>query len=185
MKITNAMTKEKVLSPKEFVAQLPALKSAARHWHHLSHQMIVSACVHAHLFGDIRGISTVIDMMPAGTKTNSMRNFVLMFAPVKWNATAKKFKFQADKVVSDLMSADGAHVDMLCEMLNKHWSSFGQVEKADTFKPFDLQAKLASLLKEANKRLDADTGPIKREKMTATDVNKLAETIRTLFPEGV
>ena len=94
----------------------------------LTHQMIASACIHAHLFGDIRGIDAVIKMMPAGAKTNSMRNYVLMFAPVKWSDVSKKFKFIVEKQVRNIMSADSGHVDMLTEMLNKHWSSFGPKE---------------------------------------------------------
>lgn len=183
MQINTSMNKDGVLSPKDFVANLPALKTAAKQWHNLSHQMIVSACIHAHLFGDIRGITTVVSMMPTSAKTNSMRNFVLMFAPVKWSATTKKFKFQSDKAVKNIMEADSGHVDMLNEMFNKHWSSFGASEKASTFKPFDLQARLDRLMKDMNKALDdANTGA--QETIKAADVNAVMALRKQLFGEA-
>lgn len=180
MIINSAMTPADILSQKDFAANLSVLKNSAKEWHRLTHKMIASACVHAHQFGDIRGISAVIAMMPAGAKTNSMRNYVLMFAPVKWSAVSKKFKFNAESQVKDIMAADSGHVDMLTEMLTKHWSSFGPTDKAESFKPFDLKAKLDRLLKDMNKALDAD-GAAERETIKPADVNELKAIREKLF----
>lgn len=183
MQINHAITAGDILSPKAFAEKLVVLKGAAKEWHKLTHLMIASACVHAHQFGDIRGISAVISMMPQGAKTNSMRNYVLMFAPVKWSDAGKKFKFCAEKQVKDILASDSGHVDMLAELLTKHWSSFGPKESAESFKPFDLKAKLDRLMKDMNKALEAPDAAI-RETIKSADVNAVAELRRQLFGEA-
>ena len=184
MKIAISLTANDILSPKAFVTQLATLKSVTKDWHRLTHQMIASACLHAHQFGDIRGLSSVISMMPQGAKTNSMRNYILMFAPVKWSAVSKKFKFCAEKQIANLISADSGHVDMLNELLNKHWSTFGPTEKAETFKPYDLKAKLDRLLVDMGKALDAPDAA-QRETIKSADVNKLKALREELFGTAV
>lgn len=180
MIIKHAITAAEILTPKAFAEKLNVLKGAAKEWHKLTHQMIASAVVHAHIFGDIRGLSTVIKMMPAGAKTNSMRQYVLTLGPVKWSEAKKTFKFDQNKQVKGVMT--GENNDLLARILNDHWSSFGPTETAKTFKPFDLVAKLEALVKEANKRMEADTGPVKLETMKSTDINAILELAKKLAP---
>lgn len=176
----HAISAAEILSPKDFAAKLVVLKGAAKEWHKLTHVMIASAVCHAHVFGDIRGIKAVIDMMPAGAKTNSMRQYVLTLGPVKWSEAGKKFKFDDSKQVKTIM--EGGNNDLLSRILNDHWSSFGPTESAKTFKPFDIVAKLEALVKEANKRMEADNGPVKLETMKATDINAVLELAKRLAP---
>lgn len=180
MQIKHQITAAEILTPKAFAEKLVVLKGAAKEWHKLTHQMIASAVVHAHIFGDIRGIDAVIKMMPAGAKTNSMRQYVLTLAPVKWSEASKKFKFNADAQCKGIMTGDDN--DRLSRILNDHWSSFGPKETAKTFKPFDLVAKLEALVKEANKRMEADNGPVKLETMKAADINAVLELAKKLAP---
>lgn len=178
--VKHAITAGEILSPKEFAAKLVVLKGAAKEWHKLTHVMIASAVCHAHVFGDIRGIKAVIDMMPAGAKTNSMRQYVLTLGPVKWSDAGKKFKFDDAKQVKTIM--EGGNNDLLARILNDHWSSFGPTEKADSFKPFDLKARLDRMMKEMNKALEAPDAAI-RETIKAADVNAVAALRRQLFGE--
>lgn len=183
MFIKHNITAGEVINAAQWANKLVELKGAAKQFHKLSHQMAASAVIHAHQHGDTRFIANVLEVMPKGAKTNNMRNYFLAYAPVKWSDAGKKFKFHADKQLKNIMDADGP-VDALANILNTHWSSCGPQDTADNFKPFDLQAKLINLLNAANKKLEEDNGPVKRETMTAVDVNKLAETIRTMFPEA-
>ena len=179
--ITNhKITADQILKPNEFMAGLAGLKNAAKEWHKQTHLMIASAVVHAHQFGDIRGISAVIALMPSGAKTNSMRQYVLTLAPVKWSEASKKFKFDPVKQVKDILTT--GDVDRLTRILNEHWSSYGPTEKADTFKPFDLKAKLDRLMKDMNKALEQPDANI-RETIKAADVNAVAALRRQLFGE--
>lgn len=171
-----------VIGASGLAAAISDMKGASKTWHKLTHVVAASAVVHAHTTGDVRPIQAALMAMPRGSKANSMRKYFETFAPVKWSEVAKKFKFKAERQVKTIL--EGGDVDLLAAILNKHWSDMGPVESADNFKPFDLQKKLVSLLNIANKRLEEDNGPVKRETMTAVEVNKLAETIRTLFPNG-
>lgn len=180
MIIKHAITQAELLNPQQLVAKLAVLKGVAKEWHKLTHQMIASAVVHAHSFGDIRGISAVINMMPAGSKTNSMRQYVLTMAPVKWSDAKKAFKFDSGKQVKDLLA--GGNIDLLNRILNDHWSSFGAVEKADSFKPFDLKAKLDRLMKDMDKALEGENR--ERETITPAQINQIKELRRAIFGEA-
>lgn len=165
----------------ELAAAIVEMKGASKVWHKLTHTVAASAAVHAHLTGDIRPLSAALKAMPAGAKTNSMRQYFLNFAPVKWSAVAKKFKFHDTRQVKTLI--EGGDNDLLTALLNTHWSSCGPVETADNFKPFNLEAALIRVLNQANKKLEEDNGEVKRETVTAVDINKVAEFIRATFPQ--
>lgn len=180
MKIQHAITQDQVLTPAQFVQGLVALKNASKAFHKQSHLMIASAVCHAHLFGDVRQIEAVFKVIPAGVKANSMREYVLLLGPVKWSQASKKFKFDPTKQVKDIMTPN--HVEHLSRILNDHWSAFGPQEKAETFKPFDLKARLDRLLSDMNKALDAPEASI-RETIKSADVNRVNELRKTLFGE--
>lgn len=181
MLIKHNLTQDQILTPAQFVSGLVALKNASKAWYNQSHLMIASAVCHAHLFGDVRQIEAVFKVMPAGAKTNSMREYVLLLGPVKWSTASKKFKFDATKQVKDIMTPN--HVEHLSRILNDHWSAFGPQEKPENFKPFDLKARLDRLLADMNKALDAPEAAI-RETIKPVDVNKVAELRKTMFGEA-
>ncbi len=181
MKINHTITAADLFKgTTDLAAGIVQMKGASKAWHILTHKVAASAVVHAHLTGDIRPIQGCLMAMPAGAKTNSMRRYFETFAPVKWSDTTKKFKFKGERQVVGLI--EGADNDLLTAVLSRHWSSMGAVESADTFKPFDLQAKLLSLVKSANKALEGDD----KDKQTVKpeDLNKVAALIRELFPNG-
>lgn len=179
--VKHNITADQLLKPNEMANGLVTLKNAAKEWHKQTHLLIASAVVHAHQFGDIRGITAVINMMPAGAKTNSMRQYVLTLGPVKWSDASKKFKFDDSKQVKSII--EGGNNDLLTRILNEHWSAYGPTEKAETFKPFDLKAKLDRLMKDMNKALEQPDANI-RETIKAADVNAVAELRRQLFGEA-
>lgn len=156
------------------------LKGHSREWHKLTQQVAASAVVHAHTTGDIRPLDACLRAMPAGSKTNNMRQYFLNFAPVKWSDTTKKFKFVDTRKVVGIV--EGADNDLLTAVLNKHWSSCGPVEKADNFKPYDLKAKLLRLVLDANKALEGENKD--KQTVKGVEVNAVAELIRQLYPDA-
>lgn len=156
--------------------------NASKAWQAESQVMAASAAYHAHVTGDIRAINTVVASMPKGAKVNSLRDYFSAFAPVKWNETAKRFKFDGSKQVV-LVNGDGVEHELLGKMLAKAWWEMRAEEKADTYKPFDLGAKLLRLVKDSNKVLEE--GDKTKETLTKTEVAALEDLVRRLYPNGL
>lgn len=154
--------------------------NTSKQWQATSQKMAASAAFHAHATGDIRAINVVIAAMPKGTKLNSLRDYFIAFAPVKWNDTAKRFKFDGSKQVV-LVSGDGVQHDLLVKMLDKPWWEMRKEEGADTYKPFDLKAKLLRLVKDGHKALEE--GDKTKETLKADEVTAVENLIRKLYPE--
>lgn len=155
--------------------------NASKAWQAESQVMAASAAYHAHMTGDIRAINVVVASMPKGAKVNSLRDYFTAFAPVKWNETAKRFKFDGAKQVV-LVTGDGEQHELLTAMLAKSWWEMRKEETADTYKPFDLGAKLLRLVKDSNKVLEE--GDKTKETLTKTEVAALEDLVRRLYPEG-
>jgi hypothetical protein len=165
------------------VAAIKEFKGATKQWHQLSHQLIASAVVHAHLTGDIRPIGAIIMVMPKGAKTNSMRRYVEKHGPVKWSEVKKAFKFDGLKQRKELLSGeDASDVEMLSSILNTHWSDMGASETGDNFKPLDFEGRLLRLISDANKALDGENKD--KETVKAAEVGALSELYRKLYPNG-
>jgi hypothetical protein len=176
------------------VAAIKEFKGATKQWHQLSHQLIASAVVHAHLTGDIRPIGAIITVMPKGAKTNSMRRYVEKHGPVKWSEVKKAFKFDGLKQRKALLSGesdgtpegkvihDASDVEMLSSILNTHWSDMGASETGDNFKPLDFEGRLLRLISDANKALDGENKD--KETVKAAEVGALSELYRKLYPNG-
>lgn len=154
----------------------------SKDWQAKSQIMAASAAYHAHATGDIRAINVVVASMPKGAKVNSLRDYFAAFAPVKWSETTKRFKFDGSKVVT-LVTGDGVEHELLGKMLAKNWWEMRAEEKADTYKPFDLGAKLLRLVKDSNKVLEE--GDKTKETLTKTEVAALEDLVRRLYPNGV
>lgn len=139
--------------------------------------LIISAsvCVHAHITGDIRPVIALIGSMPKGTKTNSMRDYIMKFAPVKWSDVKKTFKFDATRQDKTIMD-DGNGV--LKTMLETKWWEMRKQEDADTYKPFNLEARVLSLVKAARAALEE--GDKTKETITSVEVGMLEELARKL-----
>ncbi|MNV81741.1 hypothetical protein D3C71_1754230 [compost metagenome] len=113
---------------------------------------------------------------------NSLRDYFAAFAPVKWSETTKRFKFDGSKVVT-LVTGDGVEHELLGKMLAKSWWEMRAEEKADSYKPFDLGAKLLRLVKDSNKVLEE--GDKTKETLTKTEVAALEDLVRRLYPNGL
>jgi hypothetical protein len=165
------------------VSAIKDFKGTTKQWHQLSHQIIASAVVHAHLTGDIRPIGATLAIMPKGAKTNSMRRYVERFAPVKWSEVKKAFKFNGATQKQALLDGDNAEcVELLTAILSTHWSSMGATESADNFKPLDLEARLLRLIKDCNNALDGENKD--KETVKAADIGELSALYRKLYPNG-
>ena len=156
--------------------------NTSKQWQAQSQVMAASAAYHAHATGDIRAINVVIASMPKGTKANSLRDYFSAFAPVKWSETTKRFKFDGSKQVV-LVTGDGVEHELLGKMLAKSWWEMRKEESADTYKPFDLGAKLLRLVKDSNKVLEE--GDKTKEKLTKVEVAALEDLVRRLYPNGL
>lgn len=156
--------------------------NTSKQWQANSQIMAASAAYHAHSTGDIRAINVVIASLPKGTKANSLRDYFAAFAPVKWSETTKRFKFDGSKQVV-LVTGDGVEHELLGKMLAKNWWEMRAEEKAESYKPFDLGAKLLRLVKESNKVLEE--GDKTKEKLTTTEVAALEDLVRRLYPNGL
>jgi hypothetical protein len=156
--------------------------NTSKQWQAQSQVMAASAAYHAHATGDIRAINVVIASLPKGTKANSLRDYFATFAPVKWSETTKRFKFDGSKQVV-LVTGDGVEHTVLTLLLNKNWWEMRKEENADTYKPFDLGAKLLRLVKDSNKVLEE--GDKTKEKLTKTEVAALEDLVRRLYPNGL
>lgn len=154
--------------------------NTSKQWQATSQRMAASAAFHAHITGDIRPINVVVAAMPKGTKLNSLRDYFSAFAPVKWNETAKRFKFDQSKVVA-LLGEDGTQHDLLVKLLDTPWWTMRKEETADTYKPFDLKAQLLKLVKDGNKALT--DGDKTKETVKPADVAAVETLIRRLYPE--
>lgn len=155
--------------------------NTSKDWQANSQVMAASACFHAHMTGDVRAINVVVASMPKGSKLNSLRDYFAAFAPVKWSEAAKRFKFDGSKLVALLGDDDAPH-ELLTAMLAKSWWEMRAEEKASTYKPFDLGAKLLRLVKDSNKVLEE--GDKTKETLTKTEVAALEDLVRRLYPEG-
>ena len=156
--------------------------NSSKQWQAQSQVMAASAVYHAHSTGDIRAINVVVASMPKGVKANSLRDYFAAYAPVKWNETAKRFKFDGSKQVV-LVTGDGVEHELLTAMLSKNWWEMRKEETADTYKPFDLGAKLLRLVKDSNKVLEE--GDKAKEKITKAEVAALEDLVRRLYPNGL
>jgi hypothetical protein len=156
--------------------------NTSKAWQAQSQIMAASAAYHAHATGDIRAISVVVASLPKGSKANSLRDYFAAFAPVKWNETAKRFKFDGAKQVV-LVTGEGEQHELLTQMLAKNWWEMRKEERADTYKPFDLGAKLLRLVKDSNKVLEE--GDKTKETITKSEVAALEDLVRRLYPNGL
>lgn len=156
--------------------------NTSKQWQATSQVMAASAAYHAHATGDIRAINVVIASLPKGTKANSLRDYFAAFAPVKWSEATKRFKFDGSKQVV-LVTGDGVEHELLGKMLAKEWWTMRAEEKADSYKPFDLGAKLLRLVKDSNKVLEE--GDATKEKITKAEVAALEDLVRRLYPNGL
>lgn len=154
----------------------------SKDWQAKSQVMAASAAYHAHATGDIRAINVVVASMPKGAKANSLRDYFAAFAPVKWSETTKRFKFDGSKVVT-LVTGDGVEHELLTQMLAKAWWEMRKEETADSYKPFDLGAKLLRLVKDSNKVLEE--GDKTKETITKAEVAALEDLVRRLYPNGL
>lgn len=165
----------------KLMAACVAFYNNSKAWQQESQVMAASAAYHAHVTGDIRAINTVVASLPKGAKANSLRDYMAAFAPVKWSEATKRFKFDGSKQVV-LVTGDGEQHELLTRMLAKNWWEMRAEEKADSYKPFDLGAKLLRLVKDSNKALE--DGDKTKEVITKAEVAALEDLVRRLYPNG-
>lgn len=154
---------------------------SGRQWQADSQVLAASAAFHAHATGDVRPLNGMIAAMPKGTKVNALRDYFTAFAPVKWNETAKKFKFEGSKQV-ELVTAEGTAHDLLPQLLNKAWWEMAKAEDAKSYKPFDLKAKLLQLVAKGNKVLEE--GDKTKEVLTKVEIAALEALVVRMYPEA-
>ena len=144
--------------------------------------LAASVAIHAHVTGDIRPMVAMIGSMPKGSKANALRDYMVAFAPVKWSDTTKKFKFDGAKQVANIVENGVEPCELLVKLLATEWHTMAKAESADTYKPFDLAAKLLRLVKDSNKVLEE--GDKSKESLTKQEVAALEDLVRRLYPDG-
>jgi hypothetical protein len=143
-----------------------------------------SVAVHAHITGDIRPLNGMVKHMAKGMKLNSLRDYFQMYAPVKWSELKKEFKFDASKQVKNVadLNADEGARELMTALLNTPWWEMRkQEDDVDQYRPFDMKAKLLSIVKAADKALTE--GDKTKETITTDEVLALRGLMLKLYPD--
>lgn len=109
--------------------------------------LLASAVVHAHKCGDYITINNVISKLSAGLRTNAARDYVLAFAPVRWNEKKQVFVFDGTKQDTKILENEKA----LAPILETDWLSFRPEPK---FRPVDTVAMLQSMIKKIESAIE-------------------------------
>lgn len=174
--VTNSNSFGFIRGPKVADAVVAFQKGTAK-WREVSHQVAASCVLHAHVTGDYRPCLAMIEAMPKGVQTNSLRRYFESLAPLRWSESLKKFKFDATKR-DPIIEGNAVKMEQL---VSTYWWDFGKNESADNYKAFDMEARLRRLLKDAEKALENKQAGEIRETVTSRDVNTLNELINRMY----
>lgn len=121
------------------------------------HNVAVMCAVHAVQHNNYTPIINLVDAVGKGMRANSLRKWMIEFAPVKWGdvetttddgktKTVKGFVYNKTKAEA-IKAKYGTDMDALAKDLNE--ATFVEFDPEPEFKSFDLDKAIASLLKRA------------------------------------
>ena len=115
---------------------------------------LCSVVVHAHEHGDYTQANNIIDGLNKGLRTNAARDFLVDFAPVRWNKKTSKFVFDGNKRVPDFEQSPAFN-----KMMSTDWLSY-RAENVKEFVPFDTISTMESMMKRIKKAMEDDRNTI-------------------------
>lgn len=168
----NILTKENLLTGETAIkAHMAAVKKSGKALDYAIQIMLASAANHAQLHGDITLVNFAMESMNKGARLNAAREFLFQFAPVNWNQKKEVFVHAKTKVVEGWEGSE-----LYQKMLATDWTTL----KPDApFRGFDLQAKIASLIKSATEQVETKGAltaeQLEKVKVEADEVALLAQ----------
>lgn len=163
--MSNVITTAELLRDKNaLVSHIAETKLTGKRLDKAIQIMLASACLHAHSHGDFDLINETITAMNKGSRTNAAREFVERFGPVNWNEKNKNFVFSKKKRIENFEESE-----LFNTMLSTDWT---ELKPEAPFRPFDLQAQLAAILRKA-KEAAADQEHADKHKVSESEIDAL------------
>lgn len=163
--MSNVITTNDLLRDKNaLVSHIAETKLSGKRLDKAIQIMLASACLHAHAHGDFDLINDTISALNKGARTNAAREFVERFGPVNWNEKNKNFVFSKKKRIENFEESE-----LFNTMLSTDWTD---LKPEAPFRPFDLQAQLAAVLRKA-KEAAADQENVGKHKVSVEEIDAL------------
>ncbi|MGL5014166.1 MAG: hypothetical protein ACRC6V_07750 [Bacteroidales bacterium] len=147
-----------VISRSQMGAAIESVKLEGKKLDQSIQSVLVSGAIHAHVHGDFDVLNTVIAALSAGLRTNAARDWILDFAPVKWDKKKKEFVWSASKRIQNIVTGDdaGTYAEVaetkakLDAMLSTDWLSY---RPERDFTPVNTVDKLESFITSLGKKV--------------------------------
>ncbi|MGL6098762.1 MAG: hypothetical protein ACRC0G_03945 [Fusobacteriaceae bacterium] len=147
-----------VISRSQMGAAIESVKLEGKKLDQSIQCVLVSGAIHAHVHGDYDILNQVVGALSAGLRTNAARDWILDFAPVKWDKKKKEFVWSASKRIENIVT--GTDSDTYAEvaetkakldaMLSTDWLSY---RPERDFTPVNTVDKLESFITSLGKKI--------------------------------